>query len=66
MHFLYEALTLNAPGARQMVFVFHLVVPAEILSVISQNNNIGFVFRAEVVSNPFLFQNWLQLFGYFS
>lgn len=66
MHFLYEALTLNAPGATEMVFVFHLVVPAGILNVISQNNNIGFVHLAEVVSNPFLFHNWLQLFGYFS
>lgn len=66
MHFLYEALTLNAPGPTEMVFVFHLVVPAEILNVISQNNNTGFGYLAKVASNPSLFQNWLQLFGYFS
>lgn len=40
-----------------MVFVFHLVVHAEILNFISQNNNIGFVYMAKVMSNPSLSLN---------
>lgn len=65
IYFLSKTLTLNAPGTTEMVFVFHLVVHAEILNFISQNNNIGFAYLAKVVSNPSLSQHWLHLFKNF-
>lgn len=60
LHFLSKTLNLNASGPTEMVFVFHLVVHAEIL--ISQNNNIGFVYMAKVMSNPSLSLSILTAF----
>lgn len=54
IHCLSKTLTLNAPGPAEMLFVFHLVVHAEILTFISQNNNIGLVCLANVLSNSSL------------